>query len=233
MLLVACMADVSFLFAGSRFQPLPCGALYWPEQGALLVADLHLEKGSAFARRGWLLPPYDSLDTLNRLAAAVSATGAVRLFALGDSFHDSGGTARLGDEARERLRGIMRMCEIVWITGNHDGDSGATLGGMAVAEIEVAGILLRHEAERQEVRPEISGHFHPKVTLALRTGRRVTRRCVAATDRKLVLPAYGAYAGGLDVGDPAFRVALGEAPDAVLPVAGKLLRVAARQEKFA
>ena len=227
------MSGVSLLFADSHFRLLPCGALFWPAENALLVADLHLEKGSAFARRGWLLPPYDSLDTLNRISAALRATAATRLFALGDSFHDANGPSRLGDAAGAQLRAILQLCEICWITGNHDGDSGASLGGRAVAELEVAGIMLRHEAQRHENSPEISGHFHPKVVLELRTGRRISRRCIAATDRKLVLPAYGAYAGGLDVGDPAFVAALGAAPDALLPAAGKLLRIAARQEKFA
>lgn len=227
------MADVSFLFAGQSLQLLACGALFWPAEQALLVADLHLEKGSAFARRGWLLPPYDSLDTLNRLAAAVAATGATRLFALGDSFHDSGGPARLPDLARKRLAAMAQGCTICWITGNHDADSGAALGGEAATEVTIAGIMLRHEAVPHESRPEISGHFHPKVTLQLRAGRRVSRRCIAATDHKLVLPAYGAYAGGLDVGDPAFVAALGATPDAVLAVAGTMLRVAARQENAA
>lgn len=227
------MPGVAISFCDEAFSLLPCGALWWPAQAALLVADLHLEKGSAFARRGWLLPPYDSQDTLERLAAAVAATGARQLFALGDSFHDIGGPERLSEPARTRLDALMRACAVVWITGNHDDDSALHLGGTAAAELAIGGLVLRHEAEPQEVRGEISGHFHPKITLALRTGRRVSRRCIAATARKLVLPAYGAYAGGLDITDPAFVDALGEPPGALLAASGKLIRINARQEHMA
>ncbi len=224
------MPGVAFSFSRETFSLLPCGALWWPAQVALLVADLHLEKGSSFARKGWLLPPYDSQDTLERLAAAIAATGARTLFALGDSFHDTGGPKRLCDVAAARLADLMQICAFVWITGNHDDDSAHQLGGRTETELEIGGIILRHEAEPLEPRPEISGHFHPKISLALRTGRRVTRRCIAATPRKLVLPAYGAYAGGLDIADRAFGTALGEAPDALLAASGKLLRIAPQME---
>ncbi len=232
------VGNVSLSFAGAQLVPMACGALFWPKERALLVADLHLEKGSSFARHGWLLPPYDSIDTLDRLAAALAITEADRLFALGDSFHDVRGASRLGVAARTRLQGIMQSCMVTWITGNHDADSGAALGGQALVELELGGIMLRHEAVPTETRPEISGHFHPKTMLVLRTGRHVSRRCFAQTAKKLVLPAYGSYAGGLDIGDPAFATALGHPPDALVSAAGKLLRLPAngdrtRQEKVA
>ncbi|MGL6042395.1 MAG: ligase-associated DNA damage response endonuclease PdeM [Sandaracinobacteroides sp.] len=227
------MSDVSvsfpaFLFAGAELRALPCGALWWPEQDLLLVADLHLEKGSAFALQGWLLPPHDSLDTLQRLQGAVAATGASRVAVLGDSFHDTGGPGRLEPPALELLKALLHGRQWLWVTGNHDGRSAAQLGGEAVTETEIAGICLRHEADPGCALPEISGHYHPKVRIALRTGRRVSRRCLALAGQRLVLPAYGAYAGGLPVDDPAFRRALGSWPEALVAVAEGLIRVPPR-----
>jgi hypothetical protein len=221
------MADVSLSFAGARLVLMRCGAVWWPAERLLLVADLHLEKGSAFARRGWLLPPHDSADTLARLAAAVEATGAARVVCLGDSFHDPDGPARMLPAARARLFGLLRHAEFLWVTGNHDGASAAMLGGWAVPELVVAGIALRHEACPARPGAEISGHFHPKVSLTLRTGRRVSRRCFALAGERLVLPAYGAYAGGLAVDDPAIAAALGRAPDALVALGTGLVRLPA------
>jgi hypothetical protein len=227
--MAAAMADVSLSFAGHRFCPLPCGALFWPAQSLLLVADLHLEKGSHFAARGWLLPPHDSLDTLQRLAAAVRRTGARRVAALGDSFHDVDGAARLLPDAAAMLSRLLAGVEWLWITGNHDGASGAELGGQVHAELEVECVMLRHEAEPAMPGPEISGHFHPKVSLALRSGTRVSRRCLALAPGRLVLPAYGAYAGGLSIDDPAFAAALGARPEAVVALAEGLIRLPPRE----
>ncbi|TPE61045.1 ligase-associated DNA damage response endonuclease PdeM [Sandaracinobacter neustonicus] len=215
------MGDVSLSFpllqlGDSRFRALPCGALFWEEEQMLLVADLHLEKGSAFAAKGWLLPPHDSQDTLQRLLTAVRRTGARRVAALGDSFHDQRGAGRLPGPARELLSQLFEAADWLWITGNHDGDSGAGLGGTAEVELQLRGIWLRHEAEPGCTAPEISGHFHPKVRVPLRGGRQVARRCMARAGDRLVLPAYGAYAGGLFVDDPAFVQALGRAPDALV-----------------
>jgi DNA ligase-associated metallophosphoesterase len=224
------MGDVSvsfpsFGFAGERLSPLPCGALWWPAERLLLVADLHLEKGSHFARRGWLLPPHDSLDTLQRLATALASTGAARVAVLGDSFHDDEGPGRLLPDARDLLARLMRGRDWLWVTGNHDGASAARLGGVVLTEAEIGGIRLRHEAVPGWDGPEISGHYHPKVRIALRTGRRVSRRCLAVTADRLVLPAYGAYAGGLSVDDPAFGRALGAAPAALVALSDRLIRI--------
>lgn len=231
------MADVSlsfpdlpaFGFAGTALRALPCGALFWPGQQLLLVADLHLEKGSAFARRGWLLPPHDSLETLGRLIAAVERTGARAVAALGDSFHDAAGAAAMPAAARELMARLTAMTELIWVTGNHDGASAGVLGGRVVDELLLEGVRLRHEAVPGCAEPEISGHFHPKVRLPLRTGRQVSRPCLALAGDRLVLPAYGAYAGGLSVDDPAFVAALGQAPEAIVPVAGGLIRLTAAQ----
>jgi DNA ligase-associated metallophosphoesterase len=228
------MADVSlsfpsFAFAGTQLMALPCGAVFWPAQRLLLVADLHLEKGAAFARRGWLLPPHDSLETLGRLVSAVQRTGARRVAALGDSFHDAAGAAAMPEAARALLGQVTGLADMLWVTGNHDGASAGVLGGRVVEELAVGGVRLRHEAEPGCREAEISGHFHPKVRLSLRTGRRVSRPCLALAGDRLVLPAYGAYAGGLSVDDRAFVEALGESPEAIVPVAGGLIRLTALQ----
>lgn len=230
------MGGVSLSFpalqlGGERFHALPCGALFWEAQSLLMVADLHLEKGSAFAARGWLLPPHDSLATLTRLCAAQQQTGARRIAALGDSFHDRGGAARLPAPARDLLTDLLDACDWLWITGNHDGDSGEALGGRAVPELCIGGIWLRHEAEPGCREPEISGHYHPKVRVPLRGGRQVSRRCIARVAERLVLPAYGAYAGGLFVDDPAFVAALGAAPTALVPLAQGFVHLPASIEE--
>ncbi len=205
---------VSLSFAGETLVPLPCGALHWPAQAALLVADLHFEKASSFARRGRLLPPYDSHDTLAALIDALEATGARRLFCLGDSFHDRGGPDRLPAGPRAALRALTASLDWLWITGNHDDDAGASLGGRVMAEAMIGPLMLRHEAVPGFAGPELSGHFHPKVTVATRGGR-ISRRCFAVSATKLVLPAYGSFTGGLDIADPAFCAAIGRPRRAV------------------
>ena len=194
--------DVAFSFAGEHLQPLSCGALFWPARSTVLVADLHFEKASAFARKGWLLPPYDSAETLRRLIDTLERTGARRVVCLGDSFHDAGGPARLPPGPREGLRALIASLDWLWITGNHDDRAGAALGGRVMPEARIGCLTLRHEADPDEAMPELSGHFHPKVAIHHR-GRRIARRCFAVSATKIILPAYGAFTGGLDVGDPA------------------------------
>lgn len=217
------MGFVSVSFAGHALSLLPCGAVWWPAERMLLVADLHFEKGSHFARRGYLLPPHDTLETLARLEAALARTGAARLVALGDSFHDPAGVGRMAPDARARLDALLARVRWTWIAGNHDGVVAAGLGGDSAEELEVAGVMLRHAAEPSDPRPEISGHLHPKVVLPLRAGRRAVRRCFAMGGERLVLPAYGAYAGGLDLADPAFAY-LGAAREALVPTGAGLVR---------
>ena len=194
--------DVALSFAGERLLPLPCGALFWPARETLLVADLHFEKASAMARKGWLLPPYDSSETLRRMIDALDVTRASRVVCLGDSFHDAGGPDRLDDHVRTTLRALITSLDWLWITGNHDDRAGASLGGRVMAEAQIGGLTLRHEADRHDATPEVSGHYHPKVAIHHR-GRRIARRCFAVSATKIILPAYGAFTGGLDVADPA------------------------------
>ena len=187
---------VPFSFAGETFVASPEGALYWPSQSALLVADLHLEKASWFARLGQFLPPYDSVATLAALTELVQATGVTRLYCLGDSFHDRFGCDRLPEAARTLLTSLTARLDWVWIVGNHDAGFVDHCGGRIVEEMKVAGIVLRHEAVQGDPAPEMSGHYHPKLRVNLK-GRQVSRRCYIASATKIILPAYGSLTGGL------------------------------------
>lgn len=227
------MADVSLSFCGAILHPLPCGALFWPAESVLLAADLHLEKGSSLARDGWFLPPYDSIETLNRLGAAVGRTGAGRLILLGDSFHDRGGAHRLPAAARDRLSAIASSAAITWISGNHDGASTAGLPGAVADTLTIAGIRLIHEPAMGDSTPAIAGHFHPKVAVPLRHGRVARRRCLALGPSAMILPAYGAYAGGLDIADPAIARACGGPPTAIVATAEGLVRLLPSMERSA
>jgi DNA ligase-associated metallophosphoesterase len=214
---------VPLSFAGETFLPTADGALYWQAQQALLVADLHLEKASWFARLGQFLPPYDSHATLVALADNAERTGARRIFCLGDSFHDRFGCERLPANSRVLLESLTSRFEWVWIVGNHDPGFADHCGGTIVDEVELCGILLRHEALGEEHRPEISGHFHPKLRLSI-NGRRISRRCFVASDTKLILPAFGALTGGLDARHPEIVRAMRGEGVAIVPVADRLLR---------
>jgi uncharacterized protein len=214
---------VPFSFAGETFSATPGGALFWPRQDALLVADLHLEKASWFARLGQFLPPYDSHATLSALARAVEETGARRLFCLGDSFHDRFGCDRLPASARELLTELTSKLDWTWIVGNHDPGFADHCGGRIAEEVELGGIVLRHEAVRSEPRPEMSGHFHPKLRVHLK-GRHVSRRCFVVSPTKLILPAFGALTGGLDAHHPEILRSVGDHAAALVPVSDRLLR---------
>jgi DNA ligase-associated metallophosphoesterase len=216
---------VPFSFANQEMRLVAGRALFWPRENALLVADLHLEKASFFARHGQMLPPYDSRETLGRIADALNETGARRVFCLGDNFHDSAGTQRLEDHAAGMLAALTRATDWVWITGNHDAAMDAAAGGALADELEVSGLLLRHRAERGETRPELSGHYHPKLTVAAK-GRRIARPCAVVSETRLILPAFGALTGGMNAADPAILAAMqpARAIDALVPAAGRLVQ---------
>ncbi|WP_435521370.1 ligase-associated DNA damage response endonuclease PdeM [Altererythrobacter litoralis] len=228
------MVPLSFApmeFAGHELLLAEGRALYWPREQALLVADLHLEKASFYARHGQMLPPYDSRETLERVADAVRQTGARRVITLGDNFHDEGGTSRLDPYAAGMLEALTRALDWVWITGNHDGQMQRGFGGTLVEELELGGVILRHEAQSGEARPELSGHFHPKVRVKVRD-RHISRPCAvvsrgAGKSDRMILPAFGALTGGMDAGAPEIRAALMPASriDAVLPARGKLVQL--------
>jgi uncharacterized protein len=195
-------SDAAITVAGVELAADPAGALHWPEQGLLAVADLHLEKGSSFAERGVLLPPYDTVATLSRLAVLIARYAPRVVVALGDSFHDRRGHARLADTDRATLHNMQRGRDWVWITGNHDPEPAEGIGGRFLATLSVGGLTFRHEPQ-ESGKAEIAGHLHP-IARVSRRGRAVSRRCFACDGERVVMPAFGAYAGGLNVRDRAF-----------------------------
>lgn len=188
-------------FRGRIFVPLISGALHWPEMDALLVADLHLEKLSSFARSGRLLPPYDTGMTLSRLEADIAATGARRVVALGDSFHTPHGPHTLPQSDHKRLSSLLARTEWTWLSGNHDPVPHA-LGGRCRAELAVSGYRLRHHPA-PGVAGLIAGHLHPAARIAL-NGKSTRRPCFVWDETLLILPAYGASTGSLNILSPAF-----------------------------
>lgn len=209
--MVAAILDLG----GEEFRLLPCGAIFWPARRLLAVADLHLEKGSAAAREGWLVPPYDSLDTLVRLEAALVETGASTVVSLGDSLDDERAAARMVPAVHRHLARLVRSHRWIWVTGNHDGDAAGAFGGLAVPDWQLGQISFRHIADKKRPAPEISGHFHPVARLPGPGGLR--RRCFALALDRLVLPAYGSYTGGLDASSADLSDALGGQPDILFP----------------
>lgn len=188
-------------FGQHLFRPLPSGGLFWPAEETLLVADLHLEKLSSFAARGQLLPPYDTAMTLARLAQDLAATGAKRVLALGDSFHRDEGVTTLLDLDRARLDALTERADWVWLSGNHDPRPHA-LGGQCCAEFSMAGLIFRHEPGRG-VAGLVAGHLHPAARVLI-NGRSVRRPCFVHDGRLMLLPAYGASTGHLNILGPAF-----------------------------
>ena len=215
---------VLFSFANQEMRLVQGRALFWPREAALLVADLHLEKASFFAGHGQMLPPYDSRETLEQLALAVRETGARRVFCLGDNFHDPRGALRLEPHAAGMLAALTRALDWVWIAGNHDGAGTDSAGGTALAELELGGLLLRHRAFAGERRPEVSGHWHPRLMVSAR-GRRIARPCAVRSQQRLILPAYGALTGGMNAASPEILAAMqpARAIDAVTSAGGRLV----------
>jgi DNA ligase-associated metallophosphoesterase len=223
-----------FGFAGHEMLLGGGRALYWPAERALLVADLHLEKASWFAQRGQMLPPYDSRDTLERLADAVRITGARRVITLGDNFHDDAGALRLDPYCTGMLEALTRALDWVWITGNHDEALPRGFGGTIVPELVVGGITLRHQACAGETTPELSGHYHPKMRMTVRN-RHIARPCAVMARsgakgeggaERMILPAFGTLTGGMDAGAPEILTALQPARliEALMPAKGRIAR---------
>lgn len=200
------------------------GALFLPEERTLVVADLHLEKGSAYAARGVFLPPYDSAATLAALAAAILRHNPARVIALGDSFHDCGAGERIGERDLASLRLLQRGRDWLWVTGNHDPQISREMGGETAAMLSLAGVALRHEPDPDEPGCEIAGHLHPAAKVRMR-GRALRRRCFALSERRCIMPAMGAYAGGLNLRDAAFRPLFGDGVTAHMLGDGRLFRI--------
>ncbi len=228
------VASSPAVFAGAALMPAPgaeitvagvslvadlAGALYWPEEGALIVSDLHLEKGSAFAVRGVLMPPYDTAATLDALGAVIARYAVRMVIALGDNFHDGGGPARLAATDRAQLLALQRGRDWVWIAGNHDPDPGEGIGGVFARALALGALSFRHEPSEggragsrdqgcSESFGEISGHLHPAARIHQR-GRTQTRKCFATDGERLVMPAFGAFTGGLNIRNAAFLKVFG------------------------
>jgi DNA ligase-associated metallophosphoesterase len=195
-------SDLAIDVNGERLLLDVAGALWWPSRRTLVFADLHFEKGSSYARGGQFLPPYDTRATLLRMAHAVARRSPARILALGDSFHDPHAAERLDAEARAMLAAMAKTADFVWIAGNHDPHPPAWLGGAVTDEWRDGGLVFRHQPSAGAAPGEIAGHLHPCARVS-KWGRFVRRRCFAADGARMVLPAFGAYAGGLDVGDDA------------------------------
>jgi DNA ligase-associated metallophosphoesterase len=189
-------------FRGHAFLLDPAGAAYWPARDLLIVADLHLEKGRAFARRGALLPPYDTHATLARLEDLVRRWRPATVVSLGDGFHDRRSGRELSPDLFDRLTALTRRLRWVWVTGNHDPAVCLALGGAVLPALELDDLVLRHEPSGAA--GEIAGHLHPKARVST-TRLRLCRPCFAGDADRLLMPAFGAFTGGLNVLDPAIH----------------------------
>lgn len=215
---------------GALVRADPSGALFWPSASLLAIADLHFEKGSSFARSGQFLPPYDTRDTIDRLAAALRRFQPRRVLCLGDSFHDGAAAARLPAVEADRLRRMTAEHEWLWVAGNHDPAPPAEFGGRVVAELREGPLCFRHEPPGGALGAgEICGHFHPKAGVNAR-GHRITARCFVTDGNRLIMPAFGAYAGGLDVLDPAISGLFGRANFRVLLATRERLHLFSRAQ---
>lgn len=188
------------------------GALYWPAREMLVVADLHLEKGSSYARQGQFLPPYDTRETLDRLASVLERYNPRTLVALGDSLHDPAAHERLAPEDLAQLRELQKSRDWIWVCGNHDPHIDDCLGGRVTDVVALGGLVLRHEPSTGGTRHEIAGHLHPAAKFR-QHGCSIRSRCFVSTTTQLVLPAFGAYTGGLNVLDPAFEALFADPSD--------------------
>jgi DNA ligase-associated metallophosphoesterase len=197
-------ATLVLLLAGQRVHALTCGALWWEEPRVLVVSDLHFEKGSSYAARGQMLPPYDTRETLARVGRLMAALSPRTVISLGDSFHDVRARPRMAADDVASLRRMTGSCDWVWIEGNHDPKPPEDLGGRAAVELTIGRLTFRHIPSAGAVSGEIAGHLHPCARVVGRSGRSVRTRCFATDGARLVMPAYGALTGGLNVLDTAF-----------------------------
>jgi DNA ligase-associated metallophosphoesterase len=190
--------------AGMTVLARASGALWREAERMLIAADLHLEKGSAYAARGQLLPPYDTRETLARLTAEAARLRPRTIVLLGDSFHDGEGEARLAPDDAQALRTLAAVADLVWIVGNHDAEGPRSLPGAVLPSLSVAGLVFVHAPAARPAEGEVAGHLHPSAKVKGRTAS-VRRRCFVTDGERVVMPAFGAYAGGLNVRDAAFR----------------------------
>lgn len=223
------MKALEFVCAGERLEALPAGALHWPARRLLAVADLHLEKGSSYAVNARkLLPRYDTRQTLAALAGLIDAVRPQKVVCLGDSFHDREAVARLPEEERHEIERLAARTRFVWIAGNHDPAPPPAGWGEVAEEIQAGPLVFRHEAHFGPVTGEVSGHFHPVAALTVK-GRGLRRRCFLTDGHRLILPAFGAYAGGLNALDPAIAQLFPDDYDALVVGRDAVWRLSWRQ----
>lgn len=230
---------ITFHHLGSPVFADRSGAFVWPEKNLVVVADLHFEKGSSFARRGSLIPPYDTKSTLARLAAVLKRWSPRRVISLGDGFHDVEASQRLADHDRAGLKQLTAGHDWIWITGNHDPLPPDDVGGTTAEVVEIDGLIFRHmpcyghggDEAGGDVQGEIAGHLHPKASVVAR-GRRVCRPCFVADGRRALLPAFGSYTGGLSLRDPAVSSLFPQDYRAYLLGRDRLHMVGRRQVEF-
>lgn len=202
------MSDAVLRLADAELVIDPSGALWWERERMLIVADLHLEKGSSLAARGVPLPPYDTAETLGLLAHVADKYAPRIIVSLGDGFHDRRAGERVSAADRERIAALQTGRDWIWVAGNHDPDPVPGIGGVWAQELAAGLLKLRHEPAARDAEGEIAGHLHPVAQLRLR-GQGVRRRCMIANASRAIMPAFGAFAGGLSVRDPVFAALLG------------------------
>jgi uncharacterized protein len=195
---------VDFIVNGVALVADRSGALIWPERRMVVVSDLHFEKASAYAERGVHLPPYDTVETLDRLEELLERNRPETVISLGDGFHDQGAADRISQEDLNRIRKLSAAHDWVWITGNHDPVPDPLWGGRSMADLVLGPLVFRHEAAAEAGAGEISGHYHPKARVRLR-GRSISGQCFITDGKRLMLPSFGAFTGGLDVTAPEIR----------------------------
>lgn len=217
---------LSITLAGERLTLLPEGAVWWPDRQMLVVSDLHLEKGSSYAARGQMLPPYDTGATLGMVEALVAAYKPKLCISLGDSFHDGKAEARLTPDDIARIHALTSQTDWIWVEGNHDPDPPASLGGRAAKVLRVGALVFRHEPTGEH--GEIAGHLHPVAKVAAR-GRSVRRKCFAGDEARLILPALGAFTGGLNVRHDAFATLFPKGLNAYALGGSRLYTLSARR----
>ena len=223
------MTGLEFVCAGERLEALPMGALHWPAERLLAVADLHLEKGSSYAVNARkLLPRYDTKQTLALLSTLIDAVQPRTIVCLGDSFHDRAAVERLPDAERREIERLTAATRFVWIAGNHDPAPPPAGWGEIAEEINAGALIFRHEALFGPADGEVSGHYHPVAALTVR-GRGLRRRCFLTDGRRLILPAFGAYAGGLNALDPAIAQLFPDDYDALVVGRDAVRRLSWRQ----
>jgi hypothetical protein len=223
------MTPFDFECAGASLQALPAGALYWPARRLLAVADLHLEKGSSYAVNALkMLPRHDTRQTLSRLSGLMDVLQPETVVCLGDSFHDRQAIDRLPGEERREIERLAGRARFVWIAGNHDPVPPPDGWGQVAAEVADAPLVFRHEAVFGHAPGEISGHYHPVAALTVQ-GRGIRRRCFLTDGHRVILPAFGAYAGGLNALDPAITQLFPGNYDALLVGRDAVRRLSWRQ----